>query len=208
MPVTLSGLGHRFDDGPWLFENLSTILVPGRSYSLTGPSGSGKSTFLALLAGWITPAAGVVLVPTGLRTTWVFQNPHGSPRRSVQDHVALPYLAHGYSPHEADRLAVAMLDRVGLSARSTRPFRELSGGEAQRLMLARGMATAPDLLLVDEPTSQLDRATAATVNQAIPAIAAEETIIVVATHDPATRAACSDHITLGHPVGTPSLEIS
>ncbi len=86
-----------------------------------------------------------------------------------------------------------------------RPFRELSGGEAQRLMLARGLASRPDVLLIDEPTAQLDRATADTVNLAIGAAATEGIVVVVATHDQATRAACTAWLDLSeHPgIGPP-----
>ncbi|WP_338031512.1 ATP-binding cassette domain-containing protein [Diaminobutyricibacter tongyongensis] len=174
-------------------------LRSGRVYSLTGPSGTGKSTLLALLAQWLKPAEGIIVVPKFSRAGWVFQNPHGSPHRSARDHVALPYLAQGLSPREADRRADSMLDTFGLLPSADRPFRELSGGEAQRLMLARGLASSPDLFLVDEPTAQLDRKTATAVNAAISAIVATETIVVVATHDLDTRDACTDHLRLQAP---------
>lgn len=196
MHVALSNLGHRFPGGVWLFRDLNATLLPGRVYSLNGPSGAGKSTLLALLAGWLTPAAGAIVVPEGLRIGWVFQNPHGDAHRSARDHVAFPLLARGFSTSEADRTVETMLERFGLVSVASRAFRELSGGEAQRLMLARGLAARPGLFLVDEPTAQLDRETSHVVNAAIGAIAADETIVVVATHDPDTRAACTDHLVL------------
>lgn len=197
MPVTLAGVGHRFGEGPWLFREVGLELHPGRVYALTGPSGSGKSTMLALLAGWLEPAEGHLTRPPSGRTTWVFQNPHGVPRRTALHHVAMPFLARELSVEQADAEAAALLDRFGLSALADRPFHQLSGGEAQRLMLARAVATSPGLLLVDEPTAQLDVATAATVTQVIGQLAADGTIVVVATHDPATRDACTDHVDLG-----------
>ncbi|SEA32946.1 ABC transporter ATP-binding protein [Leifsonia sp. 21MFCrub1.1] len=196
MRVTLSELGHRFPGGPWLFRHLEIALEPGRVYSLTGPSGTGKSTLLALMAGWLTPAEGTVDKPADVRIVWVFQNPHGTPHRSARDHIALPYLAKGHSPSEADAQADVMLDLFDLRDVGERPFRELSGGEAQRLMLARGHAAEPDLFLIDEPTAQLDRQTATTVNACIGALAKTSAIVVVATHDDDTRDACTHHIRL------------
>ncbi|WP_295127432.1 ATP-binding cassette domain-containing protein [uncultured Leifsonia sp.] len=196
MHVVLSNVGHKFERGPWLFRNLNEELTSGHVYSLTGPSGTGKSTLLALLAQWLTPAEGTITFPEQLRVSWVFQNPYGTPHRSARDHVALPYLAKGQSPQEADINADCMLDNFGLLPLARRPFHELSGGEAQRLMLARGLASSPDLFLIDEPTAQLDRETAATVNASIRAIAATETIAVVATHDLDTRDACTAHLRL------------
>jgi ABC-type lipoprotein export system ATPase subunit len=105
-------------------------------------------------------------------------------------------MAKGMTHSSARIEARARLARVGLGAVAGAPFRELSGGEAQRLMLARGMAVAPSLLLVDEPTAQLDTLTADTVNQAIADIADDGTIVVVATHDPRTRDACTGVIDL------------
>lgn len=195
--VALAGVGHRFGpETPWLFRNCDRVLESGHVYALVGPSGSGKSTLLSIIAGWLAPAEGVVEMPPDYRIAWVFQNPHGVARRTARDHVALPLLAAGASPAQADADADVLLDRFGLASVSQRPFRQLSGGEAQRLMLARGIASAPDLLLIDEPTAQLDHTTSRTVNRAIAQLATAGTIIVVATHDPATRDACTDVIQL------------
>lgn len=197
MFVTLTDVGHRFDERPFLFEHLTTHLEPGRVYALTGPSGSGKSTLLGMLAGWIAPSAGAIERVDVESIGWIFQNPHGVPRRTALDHVALPFIARGESRLTADAEAERLLLRFGLRHAMDRQFRALSGGEGQRLMLARGIAAAPDLLLVDEPTAQLDQHTAATVSDALANIATAGTIIVVATHDARTRDACTDIIDLG-----------
>lgn len=198
MSVLLTDLGHHYAESEWLFRHLDRELMPGEVYALTGPSGSGKSTLLAILAGWTVPAEGTVISDAaGPRDTgWVFQNPHGTARRSARDHVALPFLARGDTLAAAEERAGDLLDRFGLGHVADRDFRFLSGGEAQRLLLARGIAARPGLLLVDEPTAQLDRPTAATVNAAIAQAATAGTIIVVATHDERTRDACTARIDL------------
>ena len=185
------GLAHEFPGTRRLFAGLDLDLAPGEVVAVVGPSGSGKSTLLSILAGWVAPVEGTLSRDGIGHTGWVFQNPHGVPRRTALDHVALPLLARGRRRRGADAEARTIMDRFGLLEAADRPFRALSGGEAQRLMLARAVATACDLLLVDEPTAQLDLGTAATVNAVLANIAQDDTIVVVATHDPHTRDACT-----------------
>lgn len=192
----MSGLGHWFEEGRPLFRGIDRRLDAGVVYAVTGPSGSGKSTLLGVLAGWIAPAEGAVERVGIERIGWVFQNPHGIARRAAVDHVALPFVARGATRAAAHARARDLMDEFGLSARVDAPFAALSGGEAQRLMLARGLASAPDLLLVDEPTAQLDQVTAAGVSDSLRAAAGRQCIVVVATHDQRTRAACTDEIDL------------
>ncbi|RLP77317.1 ATP-binding cassette domain-containing protein [Mycetocola tolaasinivorans] len=196
MRVVLENVGHAFPGGAPLFTALNRELLPHHVYALSGPSGSGKSTLLSILAGWEEPSAGCVVREGITRTGWVFQNPHGVARRNALDHVVLPLIAHGLGRRDAERTAHDHLELFGLAHVADRPFSALSGGEAQRLMLARGMATGPDLFLVDEPTAQLDRRTADTVNATLGVLSRAGSIVVVATHDSATRDACTDHIDL------------
>ncbi|MDO5094552.1 MAG: ATP-binding cassette domain-containing protein [Propionibacteriaceae bacterium] len=196
MQVTLRGVGHRFKQGPWLFRGLETALRPGQIYAVTGPSGSGKSTLLSLLAGWEEPVKGTIVREEITRIGWVFQNPHGAPHRSAADHVAFPLLAAGATLQQADAQALRLLSDFGLKHVAQRPFSSLSGGEAQRLMLARGIAARPHLFLVDEPTAQLDLSTGQEVNRRINRLATESTIVVVATHDERTVQACTSRIDL------------
>lgn len=191
-----TGLGHRFEGTAQLFGGLDLELRPGRITGLCGPSGSGKSTLLSILAGWVKPAEGTLEMTGVGRTGWVFQNPYGVPGRTVVDHVSLPLLATGLPRRQAEARAMEVLASFRLENSAKKPFRALSGGEAQRLMLARAVCSAPDLLLVDEPTAQLDITTAATVNETLGAIAQDGTIVVIATHDPQTRAACTDVVDL------------
>ncbi|MFC5337289.1 ATP-binding cassette domain-containing protein [Leucobacter denitrificans] len=196
MSVRFEGVGHKFTEEAWLFRGLTLQLSPGHVYALTGPSGSGKSTLLNLLSRWNSPTEGKVVINVPGRTSWVFQNPHGTPRRSALDHLMLPLLAKGEHTKNARSRSLELLSRFGLREVALREFRALSGGEAQRLMLACGIAVSPGLLLVDEPTAQLDPATAQDVNRAIRELISPETIVVIATHDHETQVACTDHIDL------------
>lgn len=201
MPLTARGLEHQYPGGPVLFAGLDLDLHPGVLAALTGPSGSGKSTLLAILAGWLHPTAGTVDRSGCLTTSWVLQNPHGQPRRRAVDHVVYPLLARGWRRDCAQEQAAGILAEFGIAEVAARPFRDLSGGEAQRLMLARAVARAPDLMLVDEPTAQLDRATAATVNTHLGSLAGRGIVVVVATHDTQTRDACDTVIDLARSLG-------
>ncbi|MDR1386391.1 MAG: ATP-binding cassette domain-containing protein [Propionibacteriaceae bacterium] len=191
------GLGHRFEGTDWLFRDLDFELGPGLITGVCGPSGCGKSTLLWLLAGWEKPARGRVERIGVKKIGWVFQNPHGVAQRTALDHVVFPLLAQGLTRRRAEAEALVLLGRFGLAELAARSFAALSGGEAQRLMLARATAAAPDLLLVDEPTAQLDARTARSVATSLGQIAASGSVVVIATHDPGVRAACHRVIDLG-----------
>jgi ABC-type lipoprotein export system ATPase subunit len=118
------------------------------------------------------------------------------PRRTALDHVALSFLARGASRKQAERRASEVLADFGIGALADRLYRDLSGGEAQRLGLARAIACDPELCLVDEPTAQLDQRSAAQVSRSLRVLADRGAIVVVATHDPGARAACTDVIDL------------
>ncbi|MDR3108051.1 MAG: ATP-binding cassette domain-containing protein [Bifidobacteriaceae bacterium] len=198
MRVRLNQVGHNYPGRPLLFDRVTRDLVPGRVYGLAGPSGSGKSTLLSLLAGWVKPSRGSIEKQGQGCTQWVFQNPHGLARRSVLDHVALPLVATGLGRRQANLAARQLLGRFGLAGLADQPFSSLSGGEAGRLMLARGLAAAPALMLVDEPTAQLDRASARAVTGSLAALSGSGAIVVIASHDPETLAACGELIDLGN----------
>lgn len=196
--VMLTDVGHSFDrtGRDMLFRHLTMTLLPKHVYALTGPSGSGKSTLLSIIAGWVTPVTGSVERIDCGRVCWVLQNPHGVARRTAIDHVSLPFIARGERRRDAETHAMELLEAFGLTDLANKPFSDLSGGEAQRLMLARGVASHAGLLLVDEPTAQLDLNTATTVNEHLHNLSMSGAIVVVATHDPRTRDACTDLIDL------------
>ena len=151
---------------------------------------------LSILAGWERPAEGTVERSGVDRIGWVFQNPYGVPERSALDHVVFPLLAKGERRRDAEPEAMAAMELFDLGYAAGRRFSDLSGGEAQRLMLARAVCSKPDLLLVDEPTAQLDTRTAHSVSHVLGNLAGQGMIVVVATHDPDTRDACERVIDL------------
>ena len=137
MQVSLSNFGHYFRKDQWLFRGLTVEFEAGEVYGLVGPSGSGKSTLLSLIAGWVPASEGSVSMPQGTTISWVFQNPCGVAHRSALDHVVLPLLAQRMTRGQAEVEALEILDRFALSKVADQRFSSLSGGEAQRLMLAR-----------------------------------------------------------------------
>lgn len=194
--LTLDDVAHRWEGADFLFSGVNAVMHRQETWALTGPSGSGKSTLLSIVAGWESPSHGEIRRNGLSRVHWVFQNPHGQPRRTTLDHVAYPLLARGHTRRAAEVVGLEILETFRLSNRADALFGELSGGESQRMMLARAVAAAPDLLLVDEPTAQLDRASASAVNDVLGELAASGALVVVATHDQDTIAACQFRLDL------------
>ncbi|BEH03175.1 hypothetical protein brsh051_24560 [Brooklawnia propionicigenes] len=118
-------------------------------------------------------------------------------RRTALDHVTFPLLTQGLSWAAAELRARDILEAFQLTASAEKPFAALSGGEGQRVMLARMLAFNPQLILVDEPTAQLDAEMASTVNGVLRSLSNEGAIVVVATHDAATAGVCDRTIDLG-----------
>ena len=171
-------------------------VLPGERIALVGPSGSGKSTLLHLMAGLDRPTSGSIAWPAlgagdDLRPgklAFVPQMPSLIASLNVVENVELPLLlgesAGGESAGGERAAALAALDRLGLAALAERLPEELSGGQAQRVAMARALAGKPRLLLADEPTGQLDQANASALFDALLAFAASHgTALVVATHD-------------------------
>ncbi len=136
-------------------SEVTLTIEPGERVALVGSNGCGKSTLLRLLHGLAAPTAGRVERDPSARQAMLFQRPHLF-RMSVQSNIALGLWLGGTAWGEAKRLALAALQRVGLAELALRPARKLSGGQQQRVALARAWATAPRVLLLDEPTASLD----------------------------------------------------
>ena len=161
--------------------------------ALVGSSGSGKSTLLHLMAGLDDPTLGEVTWPAfgdrqALRPgplAMIFQGPSLLPPLTVAENVALPLILAGNPGHEARRAAIAALDLLGLRDLSDKLPEEISGGQAQRVAVARALAGEPRLILADEPTGQLDRTSGAAVIEVLLAAADHSgAALVVTTHDP------------------------
>jgi putative ABC transport system ATP-binding protein len=195
--IDVVDVGHRYDEGPWLFRGITRRFEVGTVTGVVGPSGSGKSTFLAVVGDLLRPAEGEVVRPAVATIAWLHQAASGIPRRTALDHVVFPMLAAGRRRRDAEPVALGLLDRVGLATRARADHRVLSGGEAQRVALARALACDASFVIADEPTAQLDRATAAEVARALGTIADGHRGVIVATHDPLVIAACDTVVDLG-----------
>ena len=176
-----------------------SVAVQGGEYvAITGPSGSGKSTLLHILGGLDAPDSGSVAlegVPlerlsdsalTRIRLTrmgFVFQRFHLLPVLSALENVELPMAEAGIGRRERLSRARELLDYVGLSERADHRATELSGGEMQRVAVARALANRPALLLADEPTGELDLTTGRQVLDLFRRLNQDGMTIVVVTHD-------------------------
>lgn len=167
---------------------------PGQQIALTGSSGSGKSTLVHLMAGLDQPTAGTIAWPgigdkDKLRpgpVAVVFQGPSLLAPLDVAENVALPLLLAGRDPADAREAARQALDHLSLQELAGRLPEELSGGQSQRVAVARALAGRPRLILADEPTGQLDHVNGAVVVEALLATAAAlGAALVLTTHDPA-----------------------
>lgn len=183
--LSAEGLGYVLPDSRVLFESVSFELHPGNALVIEGPSGTGKSTLLALLGGLLQPTSGQVQVDAGRRApfAWVLQSLNCLGARSVLANACLHNLLDGEPPRDAQRRGLHALEALGIADLARRRARQLSGGEQQRLAVARAVASIRPIVLADEPTSQLDRHNAALVMQSLIAAAESGRCVVIVTHD-------------------------
>jgi ABC-type lipoprotein export system ATPase subunit len=212
LPAQMRGVDKAYGERVVL-RGFDLDVAPGRLTALSGRSGSGKSTVLRLLAGLEAPDAGAIVVGddaldgrsrgalAALRRAGigvVEQSPALADHLSAEENVALGLVIRGAGAAEAARIAEARLAEVGLAERVRQRTARLSAGERQRVAIARALAPGPGLLLVDEPTSRLDEAGAASIAALLADLSAVHgTTILCAAHEPLVVAASDAEIALG-----------
>jgi cell division transport system ATP-binding protein len=195
--ITVSHISKRYPGGYEALKNVSLRVDPGEMVFVTGHSGAGKSTLLKLIGGIERPTGGSVVINGKNITTmgrsslpflrrnfgFIFQDHKLLFDRSVYDNAALPLIISGFPRREIPRRVRAALDKVGLLDRErVRPV-TLSGGEQQRLCIARAIVNRPAILLADEPTGNLDAAYGEEIIAMFKAFNQVGVTVVIATHD-------------------------
>jgi tungstate transport system ATP-binding protein len=186
LPIALEDVDVRVGDTT-ILDGVSLRLTVGLPTVLIGPNGSGKTTLLRVAMGMLIPSRGRVSwggreqVPP-LRRAFVFQRPTML-RRSVASNLQYALASVGVARKEWPRRITELLATVGLAGLGDRPARKLSGGEQQRLALARALARDPEVLFLDEPTAALDPFSTKAIEDVLHAVAGRNIKVVMSTHD-------------------------
>src|SRR5207253_697235 len=191
-----------------VFEDISLDVAAASLVAIIGPSGAGKSTLLHLLGGLDRPTSGDVLFKNESIFAWgpselarfrnhhvgfVFQFHHLLPEFSALENTMMPKLIRGDKREDAEREARQILDRVGLTHRLDHKVGEVSGGEQQRIAIARALIGKPELLLADEPTGNLDHRTGDVIFQMVRELHSERGLTsVIVTHNDRIAVQCDE----------------
>ncbi|MBL8186645.1 MAG: ABC transporter ATP-binding protein [Acidobacteria bacterium] len=212
--IQLENVSREYGDGKVVYalDHVSLRIERGERVAVMGPSGSGKSTLLNLVCGLDEPTTGEVRIDgqniaslnddarTRLRREkigMVFQTFNLLPTLTAQENVALPLRLSGISKKEADTRAAAMLGKVGLGHRTTHRPDQMSGGERQRIAIARALIFQPPVLLADEPTGNLDSKTGEEILALLDDLHREfNTTILMVTHNEEAASHCDRVIRL------------
>ena len=202
--IRIEGLSKRYGEGDTAVDALKDVnmtVAPGEVVGLIGPSGSGKSTLLKCLGAVIEPTTGKMTVGDEVtfddgwkisdlralrrdRIGFVFQAPYLIPFLDVTDNVALLPMLAGRPNNEARKRALELLEALDMTHRAKAQPAQLSGGEQQRIAIARALANQPPVILADEPTAPLDSERALSVMRILNQMAKQfKTAIIVVTHD-------------------------
>jgi thiamine transport system ATP-binding protein len=191
-------------DGTTVLDGVSMAVANGDVVALLGPSGSGKSTLLRVIAGLVVPDRGTVEVDGTDVSTWpthrrrvgmVFQDEQLFPHRNVAANIGFGLKMAGMATRERSRRVAELLELVGLAGFEQRRVTDLSGGEAKRVALARSLAPAPKVLLLDEPLTGLDRELHDRLAGEVATVLRTTGITAVwVTHDRAEAGAVADRI--------------
>jgi cell division transport system ATP-binding protein len=195
--ISFSAVSKRYPGGQDVLKGVSLAIAGGELVFITGHSGAGKSTLLKLIPAIERPSSGSIIVngqnvgalrPAAIpflrrNLGLVFQDQKLLYDRSVYDNLMLPLSFSGLAPREAARRARAALDKVGLLGREKANPIQLSGGEQQRLAIARAVVNRPAVLIADEPTANLDSEAAQRVLEIFVAFNQVGVTVLLATHD-------------------------
>lgn len=180
-------ISKSYQDGLKAIKNISFSVQPGEIVAIVGESGCGKTTLLRIIAGFLKPSGGKIITDARKSIGYMFQDPNFCPWRTVRENVEFPLIfkKYGLKKEEKRIFSDPLLEIVGLRGFENRMPDGLSGGELQRMILAKTLITKPKLLLLDEPFSRLDVFTGKRLQDEFLNILGElnNTITVFSTHN-------------------------